>query len=119
MLKSLFWTKSESTFNITNGGALSLPSHLLDESERLSSERNSTTKKMKKKKKRTIGSKSPFPKRSPLITPFESSFFKTSNTDNYRLKAKFVPIWTHNPKIFNFKTKYAHMTLTLKKDQVL
>ena len=43
MLKSLFWTKSESTFNITNGGALSLPSHLLDESERLSSERNSTT----------------------------------------------------------------------------
>lgn len=57
MLKSLFWTKSESTFNITNGGALSLPSHLLDESERLSSERNSTTKKMKKKKKEQEGGK--------------------------------------------------------------
>ena len=55
MLKSLFWTKSESTFNITNGGALSLPSHLLDESERLSSERNSTTEKMKKKKEQEGG----------------------------------------------------------------
>lgn len=66
-------------------------------------------------KKRTRGRKSLFPKRSPLITPFESSFFKTSNTDNCRLKTKLVPIQTHNPKIFNFKTKYAHMTLILKK----
>lgn len=75
-----------------------------------------TAQQKRRKKKRTRGRKSPFPKRSPLITPFESSFLKLQIQTTTDLKPN---LWTHNPKIFNFKTKYAHMTLTLKKEQVL